>query len=141
MTTIYDRLSAIAESKRNEGYLSAYANDLHVHDRATLERAEPTQRFLWILRENGTALFPIAIGHDSAWATYWFRDSYSIRVKPLCYLIDPSARNPVRAIDYDRAERLAKEPAPDGRRVRVSIDRGAYVEMPDGSRERTLPPY
>jgi hypothetical protein len=118
--TLYQQLAKITAGKAADGYLRAYEADLHKHDRTELE-APRCDRYVWILRGCGTALFPVAVGHDPVWCTYWLEPISNERDTPnLAYLVDVP-RNRVRSITYDEARRLAEIPHPEGKRVVVSL--------------------
>jgi hypothetical protein len=123
--TVYESLALIAESNTPKGYLAHYKNDLHVIDKDTLAKTEAGQQYIWILRECGTQLFPVAAGHDSLWATYWLDNGNRRDTPSLCYLItvtSTSARDgTVAPISYDRTRRLAALPHPNGVRVKFSL--------------------
>lgn len=123
--SIYQKLVAIAAEQSAKGYLAHYRNDLHVHDKRTLDGAKHGQRYLWILRDCGTELFEIESGRDSVWATYWL-DQGNMRDTPsLAYLIlvasDGAESGTVSPIDYDRARSLASLPHPEGKIIRFSL--------------------
>jgi hypothetical protein len=125
-SSVYDQLVQIAADKAPQGYLAHYRDDLFRIDRECLE-APIAGQYIWILRTCGTALFPIAVGHDALWATYWL-DRGNTRESPsLAYLLT-LADNSVRPITYERATQLAHIPAPDGRKVRFSLA-GDRVEV------------
>jgi hypothetical protein len=123
--TVYYQLVDIAAEKHSAGYLNHYTADLTEHDKRTLAQSQAGQRYIWILRTHGTALFPVAAGHDSVWATYWLDKGNDSRAPSLCYLIsiasDGGTVGTVKAITYDRARRLATEPHPHGRVVKFSL--------------------
>jgi hypothetical protein len=123
--SVIDQLTAIAAGKFADGYLRAYANDLHVIDRDTLEKSKAGDRFVWALRDCGTQLFQVASGHDSIWLTYWL-DQGDVRDTPtLCWSVvvggDSGASGDVHLISRDRARALASIPHPEGKRVVVSL--------------------
>lgn len=128
MATVYDKLAAIAADKAPLGYLRAYANDLHVIDRDTLATAPEGARFVWALRPCGTALFPIGVGHDMVWLTYWL-DSGNIPATPtLTYLVEvTSDGGKVQAISHALARKLSAIPHPVGWRFVVSLNGSHYV--------------
>jgi hypothetical protein len=124
--SIYDQLVQIAADKASQGYLAHYRDDLFRIDRNSLE-TPIADRYIWILRGCGTALFPIATGHDALWATYWLNQGNTPESPSLAYLLT-LADNSVRPITYERATQLAHIPAPDGRKVRFSLA-GDRVEV------------
>lgn len=119
-TDLYSKLVEIATAKSEEGYLRYYQKDLHTHDRATLETVKSGECWLWILRDCGTALFPIAQGHDPVWATYWIKEGDSRTVPSLCYLITVDGGT-VEPISDTRAIELANIPHPTGVRVKLRL--------------------
>jgi hypothetical protein len=133
---VYDSIVAVARAKQKQGYLQEYADDLFVHDRKTLNDAKLGDQFLWILRDCGTGLFPIGVGHDPLWATYWLDQGNSRANPSLVYLLTVgAATNAVMPIDYDRARKFAAIPHPRGRRFVQSLaDLGSYWIEPDGRR-------
>lgn len=116
--TVYEKIVAIAESNKAAGYLRAYEADLTKHDQNTLANASSSQRFVWILRESGTQLFPIAAGHDPIWCTYWFATGKSLPC--LTFFIDMDKES-VKPITYEQARKFAKIPHPDGKVVNFSF--------------------
>jgi hypothetical protein len=125
MSHIYEKLVAIAAQQSSLGYLAHYQDDLHVHDKRTLDGAKHGQRYLWVLRTCGTALFEIESGHDSVWATYWL-DQGNIRDTPsLVYLItiasDGADSGVISKISYDYARTLASLPHPEGKVIKFSL--------------------
>lgn len=114
---IFDRLVAIADA--NPHLLTAYRNDLHGHDKVELTGAARSDRYIWILREHGTELFPVGYGLDPVWATYWL-ESRTYIVAPLAYEVDLKAGT-VAQITYDRARELASIPHPCGRQIKISL--------------------
>lgn len=120
--SVFDELCDIAESKKPLGYLRAYERDLYEHDKNTLDiNPYGASRWLWVLRGCGTALFPIGVGHDAVWATYWLTRGNERETPSLAYLIDLNMAHRVKPVDYDRATRLANTPHPDGIKVKVSL--------------------
>lgn len=111
--TIVEQLQAIADSKASLGYLAHFKADLHQHDRYQLDGSKAGQRYLWILRECGTALFPVAIGHDPVWATYWLHQGNQSDVPSLAYLVsvsgDGAVAGEVKPVTYTQAINLANE--------------------------------
>jgi hypothetical protein len=59
----------VAEAER-VGWPRDYRADLFVHDRAALDKREPSVPFLWVLRDSGSSLFFVGerdgVGHDAA---------------------------------------------------------------------------
>jgi hypothetical protein len=118
---IYETLARIAAEKAPLGYLAGYANDLHKHDKATLESATLGQQYVWLLRECGTQLFPVAGGLNPVWLTYWL-EHYAPNIPPLAYLVTVRGHNStVRPITHEAAERFAREPHPEGKRIEFSL--------------------
>jgi hypothetical protein len=117
--TVFDQLVQIAAAKAPVGYLRAYRNDLFEHDRNALD-APKSDRYIWILRECGTELFPVAIGHDAIWATYWLTQGNSRDVPSLAYLVTLATAK-VEPVTYERAECLAREAHPQGKRHNASL--------------------
>ena len=113
--TTYDKLLAIASSKMGSGYLRGYETDLTTHDRMTLLGAVEGAQYVWLLREHGTELFPIASGLNPVWATYWLDAGDSARVPTLAFHVTVGAGDrEVMAISPERARRLASVPHPQG---------------------------
>lgn len=130
MATIYETLARIAAEKAPLGYLAGYAADLHKHDRATLDTAAPGQQYVWLLRDRGTELFPVASGLNPAWLTYWLKPgSHGRATPPLAYLVTVGANErAVRSITHDAAERLAHKPHPEGKLIEFSLFGERVVE-------------
>jgi hypothetical protein len=112
---LYDQMAA--EAARRPGLLVAFANDLHVHDRATLERTQPGDDLLWILQDAGTALLPLSRGYDPQLALYWIGPGYQSlpeerrpRAYHLAVHANAGASGTVREISYEDAEILARAP-------------------------------
>jgi hypothetical protein len=120
--TVFDELCAIAEDNKSSGYLRAYERDLYEHDRNTLAtNPYGATRWVWILRGCGTALFPVGVGHDHNWATYWLEAGNERDTPSLAFIVDESMVHRVRPIDYARAGRLAREPHPQGIKLHVTL--------------------
>jgi hypothetical protein len=131
--TVFESLVALATKHGNKGYLRSYKNDLMVHDCASLAKAETGARFVWILRESGTALFPVAVGHDSAWCTAWLTTCNSSAIPSLAFEIKitgAKGNGTVKAITYAEATRLAKIPHETGRKIRVSLSGCSHENVP-----------
>lgn len=110
--TIYQQLKTIA--KANPQHLRHYATDLTNHDRATLSRSLPGERFVWILRTCGTELFQVGVGRDPVLVTYWLTPGNSVAPPPpLAFLMTVAAARGkagiVEAISHERARALAFE--------------------------------
>jgi hypothetical protein len=60
---------AIVKEAERVGWPRDYRRDLYVHDRAHLGQLDPSEPFVWILRENGTHLFSASyvdgVGQDA----------------------------------------------------------------------------
>lgn len=123
--SVYCQLAAIAAEKHSAGYLHHYTADLTTHDQHSLSLTKAGERYLWILRSHGTQLFPVAAGHDAAWATYWLDKGNDSKAPSLCYLIsiasDGGTAGSVKPVSHERARRLATEPHPDGHVVKFSF--------------------
>lgn len=102
---VYERLVSIAAEHAAAGYLAHYERDLHVHDKGTLA-AYPGVEWVWLLRSHGTALFPVGVGHNPAWVTYWL--DHDGNPAPLAFRI---LGDRVEPIDHTKARRLAWYPA------------------------------
>lgn len=111
MSSIYEQLLALADAR--PALLTSFREDLTEHDQRTCRNMQPGDRWLWLLRRNGTQLMPVGQGHDAVLVTHW------LEVEPECraYLLTPTQANGeagnVAAISHARARKLAFEPPPE----------------------------
>jgi hypothetical protein len=59
------RFQAMLAEAARVGWPQGFENDLYLHDLAILE-THPRQKMIWVLRDNGTNLFPIEAGTPGA---------------------------------------------------------------------------
>ena len=79
-----------------------YQNDLKVHDLTTLNRY-PEEKFIWVLREDGTHLTPLYLGVDPVWVEGFKSDDRKY------YEVD-SKRGELRCITHQEACLLINQP-------------------------------
>lgn len=113
MFSIYRQLVRIADARPD--LLRSFRTDLTVHDHKACETMQPGQRWLWVLRRDGTQLFPVGEGQAPVLITHW------LDANPECaaYLITPTESGgksgKVNRTSHDRARELAHEPPPKGK--------------------------
>lgn len=107
--TLYMNLLEIVSD--NPNLLRHYKRDLTEHDRRVLNDSKPGDRFVWILRQCGTALFPIGKGFDPIWATYWLKGSSGCEKGTLPFYIEVTGQDEgcVLSLEHHEAGELARE--------------------------------
>ena len=80
-----------------------YADDLLVHDLDVLKKY-PESDFVWVLRTNGTHLFPLCTGVDPSWLERVAKDKENY-----CFHIRPTHGNSISKISNDQAINLINE--------------------------------
>ena len=116
MKKIHDQLLEIWQ-----GYpemVKAYIADITEHDLNVCLSMKAGDRWLWMLRDCGTVMFPIAQGQLPGWATYWLdeRQGHGQTIVPFLITVtkDQGLDGTVRPITHERAIKLANEPPPPG---------------------------
>ncbi|WP_448205390.1 hypothetical protein [Azospirillum sp. sgz302134] len=131
MTKLYRKLEAIKDAHPH--LLAAYKRDFLVHDRRKIRSFKPGERWLWLLRNYGTIMFPIGAGQNPIWVTHHLAE-YPQAVVALITVTEATTALPVRVdgtvqlITHDKAMRLAKEPPPKDRVVMQPALFGARLE-------------
>lgn len=109
MTTLHNSLCQLAAD--NPHLLTAYRDDLFVHDKTSLADAKAADEYVWLLRKCGTALFPLRIGREPIWATFWL-DPPEVKAFHVRVAEDGGASGTVRAITHTDVRELVSQPAP-----------------------------
>lgn len=113
MTALYQKMKTFVLA--NPDLLAGYQRDFHVHDRRAIRRMKTGQRWLWVLRTNGTVLFPIGVGQNPIWVTHWFQDGTAGSVRTFLITVTADGCDgTVRAVSREQALALVQEPAPKG---------------------------
>lgn len=107
--TIYAQLKAISDA--NPDWLGAYRADLTTHDKRSCMAMKPGERWLWLIREDGTHLYPLTGEHDPEWLTFWISGPGGYGKRVACLIrSEGKGHGTVERIKLEDAERLANEP-------------------------------
>jgi hypothetical protein len=85
-----------------------YKSDLHEIDRETLEKSDRSLEWLWLIRDNGTALLPLRLGQHPVAIVGW------MTVPAQVYHLHDGK---VEQVTFNQAKKLANLPAPPGAKL------------------------
>lgn len=106
--TIYAQLKAIADA--NPDLLLVHRTNLTTNDKRSCMAMKPGERWLWLLREDGTHLYPLTGELDPVWFTFWISGPGGYGKLVTCLIrSEGKGHGTVERIKLEDAERLANE--------------------------------
>lgn len=108
---LYFKMKAMVQA--HPDVLRAYKADFYVHDRRKIRTMQAGERWIWVLRRNGTILFPVGVGQAPTWVTHWLDEGQPT----MTFLVTVTANHwdgTVQEVSVQQARELAHEPPPKG---------------------------